>query len=332
MGSTVVVTGASRHLGAAVARRLAVTPGVDRVVGVDWIMPPCPPEDIEFVRADLAGPAFGRVLAQTRADTIVHLSLSEDAASAPASRLSQKESNVLGSLRLLAAALSARTVRRIVLKSTGSVYGSSPGDPAFFTEDSPLRPNGTTSSVRDAIEVEAYVRAAGERRADLSACVLRLTHVVGPSMRTPFMEYLTAPLVPVPLGFDARIQVLHEEDAVAALAVAATSEAAGTINVAAPGVVPLSSAVRRARRIPVPMAPLTARLWGRIPGAGTPRIGNEDRRYLYWGRCLDITRMRTVLGFEPAYRSGEALEAIRPDTGAGADALASCARRRRSGS
>lgn len=312
MGSTIVVTGASRFIGEAVVRRLLGSPGVDRVIGVDTAFPAREIAGAEFVRCDLIGPILGRVLAQTKADTVVHLSLSEDSAPARAARLSQRETNVFGSLRLLASIQAQQRVKRVVLKSTGSVYGSSPGDSAFFTEESPLTARGATSAVRDAIEVEQFTRSVSQRRSDISTCILRLTHVVGPGMRTPFMDYLTSPMVPVPVGFDARIQVLQTEDAVAALATAALGEAQGTINVAGDGVVTLSSAVRRVRRIPVPLAPMTRRVWNKVPGAGRTHIANEDKRYLYWGRCLDTTRMRTELGFEPTYTSAEALATLAP--------------------
>lgn len=319
MGSTMVVTGASRFIGESVMRRLVGSPEVDRVVGVDTSFPAREIPGAEFVRCDLTGPVLGRVLAQTRADTVVHLSLSEDSATARGARLSQRESNVFGSLRLLASVQAQRAVRRVVLKSTASVYGSSASDSAFFTEDAPVRATGSPSAVRDAIEVEEYVRGVSDRRADISTCVLRPAHIVGPGMRTPFMEYLTAPLVPVPIGFDARIQVLHQEDAVAALCAAALGDATGTINVAADGVVTLSSAVRRVRRIPVPLAPMTGRLWNKVPGAGRTHIANEDRRYLYWGRCLDTRRMRCDLGFEPEYSSAEALMTIAPQPASDGD-------------
>lgn len=332
MGSTIVVTGASRFIGEAVVRRLADSPGVDRVVGVDTAFPVRDLSGAEFVRCDLIGPVLGRVLAQTRADTVVHLSLSEDSARGQAARLSQRESNVFGSLRLLASVQAQQRVKRVVLKSTGSVYGSSPGDSAFFTEDAALNARGSTSAVRDAIEVEEYTRGVGERRPDLSTCVLRLTHVVGPGMRTPFLDYLTAPLVPVPIGFDARIQVLQQEDAVGALCTAALGEARGTINVAGDGVVTLSSAVRKVRRIPVPLAPLTKRVWRRVPGAGRTEIANEDRRYLYWGRCLDTRRMRSELGFEPRYSSAEALMTVAPEQHSDDDVFAHLRRRAQGGS
>ena len=49
-------------------------------------------------------------------------------------RTAMKEMNVIGTMQLLAACQKAPSVRRVVLKSTTAVYGSSPRDPALFDE------------------------------------------------------------------------------------------------------------------------------------------------------------------------------------------------------
>ena len=46
-----------------------------------------------------------------------------------------KEINVIGTMQLLAACQKAPTRARLVVKSTATVYGAGPKDPAMFTED-----------------------------------------------------------------------------------------------------------------------------------------------------------------------------------------------------
>ena len=46
-----------------------------------------------------------------------------------------KEINVIGTMQLFAACQRAPGVQRLVVKSSAHVYGSSPNDPAMFTED-----------------------------------------------------------------------------------------------------------------------------------------------------------------------------------------------------
>ena len=47
--------------------------------------------------------------------------------------------------------------------------------------------------------------------------ILRLANMIGPAMDTTLSRYLAGPLVPTMFGRDARLQLLHEQDALGAL-------------------------------------------------------------------------------------------------------------------
>ena len=127
---------------------------------------------------------------------------------------------------------------------------------------------------KDAVEIEGYLRGFARRRPDVSVTVLRFANLIGPRIDTVFTRYFALPVVPTVLGYDARVQLLHEEDALAVLERAASLELPGTFNVAADGVLLLSQAIRRAGRIAIPVpAPAV--------GAGQPdRPRRPPRRLL----------------------------------------------------
>jgi UDP-glucose 4-epimerase len=107
--------------------------------------------------------------------------------------------------------------------------------------------------------------------------------------------------------------VLHEDDAVEALRRAALGTATGAINVAGDGVLLLSQAIARLGRLPLPVALPAGRFAARLLGAvGLLEPEPEDAGFLSFGRVVDITRMREVLGFEPAYTGLEAIDSMRP--------------------
>ncbi|MCO5308754.1 MAG: NAD-dependent epimerase/dehydratase family protein [Austwickia sp.] len=306
MGRTILVTGVSRHLGARVARGLALHREVTRVIGLDVITPAEELGRAEFVRADIRNPVVARLLNQARVDTVVHLALSVAHARGRA-RTSQKEDNVIGTMQLFAACQQASHLERIVLKSTGSVYGSSPRDPAMFTEEQTAPRNRAQGSIRDALEVESYLRSTRRRRPDLAYSTLRLANVVGPHMSSPLLDYLSLPLVPIPLGYDARLQLLHEDDAVAAMIAAVTGPAVGVVNVAAQGVLKLSQAVALAGRPFVLIPTYTGLSVDRALRLGNlPRFGKADLDYLRFGRVLDTSRARELLDFRPRFTTREA--------------------------
>ncbi|GAA4349358.1 NAD-dependent epimerase/dehydratase family protein [Angustibacter luteus] len=311
MGQVVLVTGVSRYLGGRFARLLTDHPGIDRVIGVDVVPPPHSIGDAEFVRADIRNPIIAKVIAQAGVDTVAHLNVIATPVSA-GGRVSMKEINVIGTMQLLAACQKAPSVQRLVVKSSAAVYGSSPRDPAMFSEDMGPKALPRAGFGKDSVEVEGYVRGFSRRRADVEVSVLRFANIIGPGISTTMTDYFSLPVVPTVLGFDARLQFVHEDDALDALAVATVRpEGAGLVNVAGDGVITVSQAARLAGRVTVPV-PMQATGWvGQV--VRRSRLADfspEQMNQLAHGRGLDTTRMREVLGFEPRHTTLEAFQSF----------------------
>jgi nucleoside-diphosphate-sugar epimerase len=187
-----------------------------------------------------------------------------------------KEINVIGTMQLLAACQKAPSMRKLVVKSTTAIYGSSPRDPALFTESEEPRALPKSGYAKDAVEVEGYVRGFGRRRPDVTLSLLRFTNFIGPTIESMLTRYFSLPVVPTVLGFDPRIQLCHEDDGIEALRRSTLEEHPGIFNVGGEGVLLLSQAIRRVGRpsFPVP-APGIPRLAQRELGRGPPR-----------GRCV----------------------------------------------
>ncbi|WP_066066356.1 NAD-dependent epimerase/dehydratase family protein [Frankia sp. EI5c] len=297
----VLVTGVSRPLGAQAALALAADPDIVDVVGVDTI---APAEDLgrtQFVRVDIRNPLIAKLISTAGIDTVLHLSVLATPLGA-GGRTAMKEINVIGTMQLLAACQKAPGVRKLVVKSTTSVYGSSPRDPALFTED--MEPRGFPGGgyAKDAVEVEGYVRGFGRRRPDIAVTVLRLANTLGPGVETPLARYLDLPVVPTVLGFDPRIQLLHTDDAMAVLMKATRETHAGTFNVAGDGVLLLSQAIRRAGRPPLPIPfPAIGSLGNLARRLRLVDFSSEQLGFLAYGRAVDTTKLREVFGYIPRY-------------------------------
>ncbi len=308
MGRVVMVTGVSRHLGSRVAARLCSEPDVERVIGVDVIPPPTSSGDAEFVRADIRNPVIARVIDTAGVDTVLHMAVIATPLSA-GGRASMKEINVIGTMQLLAACQKAPSVRKLVVKSSATVYGSSQRDPAMFTEDMEPRALPRGGFAKDSVEVEGYVRGFSRRRPDVTVTLLRLANTVGPGMDTPFTSWFTLPAVPGVMGFDPRFQLIHEDDTVEVLTHATLEEHAGTFNVAGDGMLTLSQAARRAGRPVLRVPPPLAGPWGRVVRRlGIADLSADQVRFLTYGRGLDTIRMRQVLGFTPRWSTRDAFD------------------------
>ena len=306
MADVVLVTGVSRYLGGRFAKLLTATPGVSRVIGVDVVPPPHDIGDAEFVRADIRNPVIARVIARAEVDTVVHMNVLATPVSA-GGRMSMKEINVIGTMQLLAACQKAPSLRRLVVKSTSAVYGCSARDPALFTEDMGPKVTPRTGFGKDSVEVEGYVRGFSRRRPDVGVAVLRLANFIGPGMHTALTDYFELPVVPTVLGYDPRLQFVHEDDGLEALRLATTGSASGLVNVAGDGVVTLMQAIAMTGRVPVPVpAPMVSAVGQAVRRSGLADFTLDQIDFLTFGRGLDTGRMRSVLGFEPRYTSREA--------------------------
>ncbi len=308
MARVVMVTGVSRYLGGRFAQLLQADPDVTRVIGVDAVPPKQDLGDAEFVRADIRNPVIGKVISQAEVDTVVHMAVLATPRDA-GGRAMMKEINVIGTMQLLAACQKAPSVAKLVVKSSTAVYGSSPLDLAMFTEDQ--EPNALASSgyAKDSAEVEGYVRGFARRRPDVDVTTLRFANFVGPRMQTALTAYFSLPVVPTVLGFDPRLQFVHERDGLEVLWRATMSDYPGTFNVAGPGVMTLSQAIRRTGRpslpLPQPAAPWIGQALRRL---GVADFSPEQIRFLTYGRVVDTSRLQQVMGITPHYSTRAAFD------------------------
>jgi UDP-glucose 4-epimerase len=304
----VLVTGVSRYLGGRLAELLSDDPSIERVIGVDVVPPSHDVGRTEFVRADIRNPIIAKVIASANVDTVAHMSVIATPFGA-GGRTAMKEINVIGTMQLLAACQKAPSVSKLVVKSTSTVYGSSPRDPALFTENMEPRSSPRSGYAKDSVEVEGYVRGLGRRRPDVDVTLLRFANFIGPRIDTPLTRYFSLPVVPRVFGFDPRVQFVHEDDGMEVLRRAVVENRRGTYNVAGDGVLLLSQAIRRAGRtsiqVPSPAVTVAGSLFRRT---GLVDFSPEQLAFLQFGRAVDTTRLREDFGYTPAYSTASAFD------------------------
>jgi UDP-glucose 4-epimerase len=307
-GRRVLITGVGSYLGSLLASRLEADPEFEAVVGLDTRRPKLPLERTEVIEADIRDPAIGELIPRAEVDTVVHNRIVRQPGPGMSAR-AMHDINVIGSLQLLAACEQAPTVRAIVIRGSAGIYGSEPHAPQFFGEEMtrlfPLR----TRFQRDVAEIENYFETYSRRRPQVTCTMLRYQPGIGPSLDTQIMRYLSQPVCPTYLGFDPRIQLVHEDDALDALVAAVRRPVRGAVNVAARGTIGLGRMIRLARRVALPLAgpvfgPVTSA--GRRLGIGS--FSDDFRRLLRYGRAVDITRLETELAHRPRFTSVAAVE------------------------
>ena len=302
----VLIAGLSSYWGGRLAAALEERPEIDAVIGVDSEDPRRELGRTEFVRVGTHHGLLRRIVEAAEIDTVVDARLVVD--SAAASARSAHESNVMGTMNIVAACSGEDSpVRKLVLKSSAHYYGAEQDDPAFFTEDMERPHPPRTPLEHDIVEAEAAVLDHAEKRPDTCISILRFANVLGPEVRTSHTALFALPAVPMILGFDPRYQFVHEDDVVGALSHAVEHDLPGIFNVAADGVLALSEV---AHLLGKRLAPVIAP-WG--TGAALAILGRlgvhvppEMRRQLRFGRGLDNRRLKAT-GFTYRFTTREAV-------------------------
>lgn len=306
-GRRILLTGISGPLSGRLAQALEQRDDVDEIIGVDVREPTVALDRTEFVRADLRNPLVGRIVQAAKIDTVAHLSVMARPGEA-GGRAAMKEHNIIGAMQLLAACQQSPSVSRFILKSSTAVYGSDHADPGLFRENAKPTHEPTRGFGKDISEVEGYARAFGRRRPDVDLTILRFANFLG-DMDSVLGSFFALPVVPSVLGYDPRLQFVHEDDGLEALRRATIEEHPGVFNVAGAGVVYLSQCVRVAGRVQVPVPlPLVTGVAGILRRAGTMDFSTEQLKFLQFGRAVDTTHLEAQFGWTPQYSSLEAFE------------------------
>jgi len=252
MRPAVVVTGISGNLGRTLARLLHRR---ERIIGIDRRPFDGKPKDVEMFQLDLRKRKAEDVFRRNEVHAVIHMGIMHDP------RMNEEEHhsfNVVGTTRILE--YCARYgVKKVVMLSSANVYGPSPDNSNFLTEDAPLMAASRFSQVRDLIEVDMLAHGFFWRHPDIQTVILRPVHIVGPNIKNAPSNYLRLRHPWVLAGFDPMVQLIHVEDAARAMIEALRPETKGVYNVVGPGEVPLSAILRELGRTPIPFPHLLAR-------------------------------------------------------------------------
>jgi UDP-glucose 4-epimerase len=282
--------------------------GPDSVLAVDIAPPPATLEGVRHRMVDITLPAADQRLldafGEEEVEAVVHTAFftnpRRDAAHA-------HELESIGTLHLAAAAAAAG-VKHLVLRSFTAVYGARGQNPNYLREEHAPAPNSALGFIRDKLEAEEHARSFARRYPSLTVTILRLAPLLGPGVHTFYTRLLSKRVVPVLLGYDPLLQLLHPDDALTALEAALEKAPGGCVNIVPRGVITLLTALHLADKVPLPVPHPAAYaaadlLWatglGEAPGGFLDYV-----RFLF---VADGARARRELGFVARYTSREAL-------------------------
>ncbi|MEZ4335331.1 MAG: NAD-dependent epimerase/dehydratase family protein [Sandaracinaceae bacterium] len=218
----VVITGICGRLGQLLTRRLH---RFDSVIGIDRRPFLGRPKDVVHHQIDLRRKKTRDIFRAGGIRAVVHLGIMHDP------RASAKDHhawNVVAFQKLLDAMIQYE-VPKLVLLSSANVYGPSPDNPQFLTEEAPLLGAQHFSAIRDLVEVDMLAQSFFWRHPDTETVVLRPCHILGGVRNAP-SNYLRLERPMTLMGFDPMVQVIHERDVVEAILLALQPGVRGIFN------------------------------------------------------------------------------------------------------
>ena len=327
----IALTGTASFLGGRLLRRLVTERGADGVIAIDITPPPTTLQGVRHRMVDLTLPGADsrlvEVFREESVDAVFHAAFfttpRRDASYA-------HELESIGTLHLAAGAAAAG-VRHLVLRSFTAVYGARGQNPSFLSEEREPDADSRLAWVRDKLEAEQHAFSFSRRYPGLGVTVLRFATLLGPGVHTYYTRLLSKRLVPVVLGYDPLVQLLHPEDGLDAAVLALDKGPKGVVNIVPRSALTLLTALHLADKVTLPVPhpaayPLADLVWA--SGVGEAPAGFVD--YARFPCVADGEKARLELGFRPRYSSRQALESFlgyrfpervsEPETGAGSGA------------
>jgi len=301
----VLVTGIAGGLGRLVGRRLH---GRYEVTGVDSVQWRHRPPGMNTFVADLRKRKFEDVVRTERPDVVLHLGFIRHFRGDEEKRYSV---NVDGTRAVIDHCVKYE-VKRLVVLSSGYVYGALPENPYQMDENQPLSASRTYPEIRDLVELDSLASGSIWRHPELRTSVLRPVNVLGPTVDSLVRAYLAQPRVPTVLGFDPMMPFIHESDLATAIALAIACELKGVFNVVGPGEVPVHTAIRETggRAWPIPDPPARW-LFGRLYRLGLLPYPAGLIDFLKYPVSLSGERFAEATGFRCEYGLPEIFESVR---------------------
>jgi UDP-glucose 4-epimerase len=145
---------------------------------------------------------------------------------------------------------------------------------------------------------------------EISTIILRPCHIIGSLVRNNLTSYLRLKYIPIPLGFDPMIQVIHEIDMARAIVSCLRNNHSGIYNVVGPGELPLTEIINIIGGVPLPIAHvlgyyvLKASWWLGVGALPAPQI-----EYLMYPCVIDGSRFQKDFHFKPQLSLSETLRA-----------------------
>lgn len=307
---SVLITGAAGYLGSQLLAALAANSGaVGRIVAMDVRDVPVNKRlpGVEYCQADVRATGLADLFKSKAPEFVVHLA-SIVTPGKHSSREFEYSVDVLGTENVLKACLAAG-VKKIVVTSSGAAYGYHPDNPAWITEDWPVRGNQAFAYSHHKRLVEEMLARWRTEHPELKQVVLRVGTILGVTVHNQITDLFEKPRLIAVHGSDSPFVFIWDHDVVGSILHAITTDKTGIYNVAGDGALTMAEIASRLGKCCVVLpAWLIGAALAVLKAFRLTQYGPEQVDFLRYRPVLDNRRLKEVFGYTPRKTSSEVFD------------------------
>ncbi len=313
-----LITGGSGYIGSRFMEAMAARPEVEEIIDLDLRPPRDSNDKVRYVERSVTEDFSDLFTDPARPiDVAMHLAWNVDAL-----RDSQHQRQVcIGGTQRFLAGCAAGSVSHVLYMSSATAYGADPAQTVPYDESEASRtyPGGGQTEyfhgfqyAAEKAEGEQLCRAFVGSHPDTLLQIVRPSVVGGPNVSNFIFRLMDKPVFFRPMGLDAAMQLVHEDDVARALVAIVTSKAEGAFNIAPDDTITVGESARisGARSMVLPFRLLYALNWlaWRL---NLRAVAEAPATFLYFAAypwLVSNRRLKEELGFSFEYGSRETLE------------------------
>lgn len=324
MTGTVLITGAGGYLGSQLLAALASGKiAVGRIVATDVRDIPAHKRlpGVEYRQADVRSPELAELFKSSMPEIVVHLA-SIVTPGKHSNREFEYSVDVLGTENVLKACLAAG-VKKIIVTSSGAAYGYHPDNPAWITEDWPVRGNEAFAYAHHKRLVEEMLARWRTEHPDLQQVVFRIGTILGETVRNQITDLFEKPRLIAIRGSDSPFVFIWDQDVAGCILHAIATDKSGIYNVAGDGALTIAEIAGRLGKpcVVLPAWLLEAALTT-LKTLGLTQYGPEQVNFLRYRPVLDNRKLKQEFGYVPRKTSSEVFDLWRASRNAKGQAQA----------